>query len=489
MIGSNGSKKKNGTGPEPSPDRLDELLRRHGVELDAEQVEKLWAYHQLLRRRNRELNMTRIHNFENVVAKHYADSILVSKYCDLPSPLLDIGTGAGFPSIPLKIARPDLYIIMAEVRKKRTDFLEEAVQFLGLDNIEVLQRKIDERFDRPVSGVITRALERAPETLARIKHFLAAGGIAVFMKGPRCDAEVAEAREKEGRTYDLIEDLAYRIPETPHRRRLLVFRRTSHQSPAREEGFLGPALDISSPSNRSFSLFKKLLTSRGLRKEGKAILAGSKIVEEALRDHAGMCSGWISRMDHPPPSQHAPDGMTWFRLAAPLFKELDVSGTNAPLLLVERPPIPEWSVDDEWPSGCTLFVPFQDPENVGSVIRTAAAFGVSRIVLLQEAAHPFLPKACRAAGTAILKVPLLAGPSLQELCIEHPPLLALSTSGESINGFKFPPAFGLIAGLEGGGLPETIQATRTLSIPMASGAESLNAATAMAVALFAWRSR
>src|SRR5206468_10978725 len=123
--------------------------------------------------------------------------------------------------------------------------------------------------------------------------------------------------------------------------------------------------------------------------------------------------------------------LLWLRLAAPFFAELDTSGTRSPMLLVSVPPMPEWS-DSDWPDGCTLFVPFQDPENVGAAIRSAAAFGVSRVVLLREAAHPFHPKAARAAGTALFQVALEQGPSIRDLNSPQIPLIALSVEGPEI---------------------------------------------------------
>src|SRR5207302_3102930 len=178
---------------------------------------------------------------------------------------------------------------------------------------------------------------------------------------------------------------------------------------------------------------------------------------------------------------------TWYRLADPLFRELDTAGTHSPLLLVEVPEITAWSDEAPWPEGCTLFVPFQDPENVGAVVRSAAAFGVARVVLLRESAHPFHPKAARAAGPALFQVALEQGPSIRDLASRHAPLIALATDGPELGEAPFPDRFGLVPGVEGPGLPPRLREGERRRIAMAPGVESLNAATATAIALYAWR--
>ena len=95
-------------------------------------------------------------------------------------------------------------------------------------------------------------------------------------------------------------------------------------------------------------------------------------------------------------------------------------------------------------------VPFQDPENVGAVVRSAAAFGAAQVILLAESAHPFHPKALRASGGAALAVILREGPSLSEIPDELP-ILSLSAEGTPLQEAEFPPAFGLLAGMEGPG--------------------------------------
>lgn len=213
---------------QPGPDSLKRWFERSGLPLKEVQYQKLWRYHGLIRKRNAELDLTRIYQFDNMVQKHYIDCVLVAKLLKwkLPSPLLDIGTGAGLPGIPLKIACPEIEIILSEGRPKRVRFLFEVVHALELSGVEVLGQKIHSSFTRPVNGVITRALESIPKTLLRISGCLVRKGLAVFMKGPHSDEELESALENYP-DYRLVRDVPYAIPHSPHQRRLVVLQRLS----------------------------------------------------------------------------------------------------------------------------------------------------------------------------------------------------------------------------------------------------------------------
>jgi len=466
---------------------LEALLTGCGIDLDRGQLEQLWSYHRLLRSANADLNMTRIHNFENMVLKHYVDSLLVLRFVDLPSPLIDMGSGPGLPGIPLKIARPEVAMILAEPRGARAEFLEGVRDRLGLRELEVFAGKVNSRFPTQVRGVITRAVGSIPDTLTRVAACIEPGGRMIFMKGPDCDDEIVAARTSHAGSFRFVADHQYQIPGTPHDRRIIVYERLEGLAPTEDEtpAYTGHIREVASEANPTYKLANDLLTGRGIRKHGQALLAGARIISEVLDHFPDWVEGYLTdSKGEPPPESSA--RVPWYRLSDLLFKTLDVSGTRSPLLLVRVPEFATWSTDDPWPDGCTLFVPFQDPENVGAVIRSAAAFGVARVVLLKEAAHPFHPKAARAAGPALFQVTIEQGPSIRDLRVRHAPLIALSSAGPDLGAEPFPERFGLVAGVEGPGLPEHLRAGPTRRIPMEPGVESLNAATAAAIALYAW---
>lgn len=469
----------------PSYDHLVRLFQSCGLDLPPETLQSFWEFHRLLKARKDELDLTRLHSFESLVTRHYIDCALVATLTDLPSPLLDIGTGAGFPGVPLKLMRPDLHIILAESRGRRLQFLEEACQVLKLSDMDIYPHQITDRFDTSVAGIITRDLEPIGRTLERAAGFLPVGGRAIFMKGPGVDDDLNVALEVWGGHFRLVDDRAYTLGQTTHKRRLIVLERTSAGRALKVTAVDGPQiLEIASIQNQNYKMWTKLQNGRGVKKHGLSIMSGLKQVVEVLRDFPKVVQAVLIRDAVDLPANIPPD-LTVYRLRSEMFRELDWFDAGPPLLLVQVPAFPTW--DGHLPSGCTLMVPFQDPTNVGAVIRSATALGGTQIVLLEEAAHPYHPRSLRAAGPPVFRVPLLGGPSIHDLSISSTNLVTLGTSGQDLWAFRFPQAFGLLPGLEGPGLPEHLRTGLSVTIPMAPGVESLNAATATALAMYEWR--
>jgi 16S rRNA (guanine(527)-N(7))-methyltransferase RsmG len=464
------------------------MLEASHAELTPEGYRQLWTFHQLLRERNGDGDLTRIRAFESMVTLHYVDCIYVAKKLGdkLPSPLLDIGSGAGFPGIPLKIAAPHLHIISSEGRARRVAFQDEAIEAMGLHGIETFCGKTFSTFPKPVQGIVTRALEKIPVTLSRVRAFVPPGGLAVFMKGPHCDEEIAEAQRDFARAWQLEDDIAYQLPFSTHHRRLVTFRRLHDPT----ELVRRRSRTIDSDANEGFKLLKSLLQPRGVKKAGATLIAGTKLIGEVLRDFPNRCEEILVPRGVETLPEEAPADLPVTVLRPELFRELDVSGTHAPLLKIR---VDEPEVWDGRLHGCTLAVPFQDPENVGALLRTAAAFGVERAVLLREAASPWHPKALRAGGTAALRMQLFRAGPLTEVAAQlasqghGDAIVSLSADGQPLEGFVFPRDFLMLPGVEGPGLPPELR-SRALAIPMAGGTESLNGATAAAIALYVWYS-
>ena len=242
--------------------------------------------------------------------------------------------------------------------------------------------------------------------------------------------------------------------------------------------------EITSEENPSFREWKQLTAPRGIRKHGRALLSGSKIVDEAWRTFPEQVEVLLlggTRMSAP---DAFPETMKVVRLPAPLFQELDTVGTRSPLLVLRVPEPSRWIPEEGLPSGLSLFLPFQDPENLGAAIRSGLAFGASQIVLLREAAHPFHPKALRASGGSVLRSRLSIGPALAELPLDLP-FVPLSIEGKDLSQATLSANCALLPGIEGPGLPAAWRA-RAIRIPIRPDVESLNAAAALSIVLYEW---
>jgi len=260
---------------------------------------------------------------------------------------------------------------------------------------------------------------------------------------------------------------------------------------------------IESASNAIFAGWRDLLLAKGIKKQGEFLVSGERAVRDVLDRRAGLVRSLIVCADRELPealiseARDACEGneprFSVVSLARPLFEELDVAGTRAPILVVRTPEIPDARLQDS-PEGLELLCALGDPANVGAVLRSAAAFGVSRVVLLKECASPFHPKAVRAASAATLSTPLFRGPSIRDLPTlategaVHGPIVALDMDGKDLAAYEWPSSCRLLLGEEGQGVPSSSK-FEFLSIPMQPGVESLNATIAASIALFSWKNR
>lgn len=181
---------------------MEEVCRQWGLELTEEKQKKFLIYYELLVEKNKVMNLTAITEFEEVIEKHFLDSISLVQIMDLTKPLkvLDLGTGAGFPGIPLKIMFPELQIVLADSLNKRVLFLQEVIEALELRQItavhgraEELARRKDYRecFDLCVSRAVANLSTLSEYCLP----FIHISGKFVSYKSGEVEEEAENARK------------------------------------------------------------------------------------------------------------------------------------------------------------------------------------------------------------------------------------------------------------------------------------------------------
>lgn len=199
-----------------------------GIALSLEQVNSFFVYLAELRKWNRKINLTAITEERDTVIKHLLDSLSYLK-AFIPAPgfkLLDMGSGAGFPAIPLKIAAPDISITMVESVKKKASFLRHIVRTLPLETVEILDKRMEELPDSYHSSfdiVTARAFAEMPEALGHGVPFLKPGGLVILSRGPE---ETILEQELNKAGVKLEQRLELMLPHSDYKRAIWVLKKT-----------------------------------------------------------------------------------------------------------------------------------------------------------------------------------------------------------------------------------------------------------------------
>lgn len=172
--------------------RLNEAARALGVNLDANQETRLLDYLALIGKWNRTYNLTAIHEPGRMLTHHLLDSLSILPMVS-SGPLLDVGSGAGLPGIPIAIARPDLQLTLLDASQKRCGFMQQAAIELKLNNISVVHARAEAyRPDRQYHQIVSRAFSDLNEFVKVTRHLLADGGEWLAMKGLFPDEEITQ---------------------------------------------------------------------------------------------------------------------------------------------------------------------------------------------------------------------------------------------------------------------------------------------------------
>jgi 16S rRNA (guanine527-N7)-methyltransferase len=181
--------------------KLTRALKKEGIDLSTTQIEKFVLFSDLLKEWNKKMNLTALDEDEDIIYKHFLDSLLCLKtgLNWKGRNIIDIGTGAGFPGIPLKIFLEDqIHLTLFDSLQKRVNFLETVVQELGLVNVRCIHGRAEDfgnnsDYREKYDIVLARAVARLPLLLELCLPFCKTGGFFLAMKGPEGVNEIEES--------------------------------------------------------------------------------------------------------------------------------------------------------------------------------------------------------------------------------------------------------------------------------------------------------
>lgn len=209
---------------------LEEGCKELGITLDEIQKKQFTDFYEYLVEKNKVMNLTGITEFQEVLIKHFLDSLACVKAVDMSriKRIMDIGTGAGFPGVPLKIAFPHLEACLLDSLKKRVNFLEETFQMLKLENITAIHGRAEEYAkNKQYRETYDLCVSRAVSNLATLSEYclpyVKTGGYFISYKSGTVQEEVEQAQKAIKILGGKIQDVVYfQLPDSEIQRSLVV---------------------------------------------------------------------------------------------------------------------------------------------------------------------------------------------------------------------------------------------------------------------------
>lgn len=203
-----------------------------GIEISQKQAEQFYKYMELLLEWNEKMNLTAITEPEEVILKHFIDSMTINQYLKDADTVLDVGTGAGFPGIPLKILEENKKFTLLDSLNKRIIFLQTVINELELKNIQAIHGRAEEFVSkrREAYDIVTsRAVARLNVLLEYMLPFVKVGGRCICMKSFEIEEELKEAKkaiEILGGEIEKIDEIT--LPNTDIKRKIVVIKKVKN---------------------------------------------------------------------------------------------------------------------------------------------------------------------------------------------------------------------------------------------------------------------